>query len=237
MNGRAVHGAAGRRPHPVPAGRRLPRHRDRAGRTADRPEDERGPRVRAAAAGTGRVLPPGRARHHRQTPATPFEGPRRVHLRGAPGALRLDRQAEDAGAMGRRSTPWTWQPSGCGTLGRRRATTSERRAVRVMNAHGHIAKRFPHARQVALIERYVTRTVREKERQALDEEAGEVRRSTCSSSPAWTPARPHRPIITGYVRGHWTIENKVHWVRDVHAPRGFLPRPERPPAKDNDHAP
>lgn len=21
--------------------------------------------------------------------------------------------------------------------------------------------------------------------------------------------------IAGYVRGHWTIENKVHWVRDV----------------------
>jgi hypothetical protein len=29
-----------------------------------------------------------------------------------------------------------------------------------MDAPAHIAKRFPHARQVALIERYVTRTVR-----------------------------------------------------------------------------
>ena len=31
-----------------------------------------------------------------------------------------------------------------------------------MDAPAHITKRFPHARQVALIERYVTRTVRER---------------------------------------------------------------------------
>ena len=24
--------------------------------------------------------------------------------------------------------------------------------------------------------------------------------------------------LAGYVRGHWTIENKVHWVRDRHVP-------------------
>ena len=31
-----------------------------------------------------------------------------------------------------------------------------------MDAPGHIKKRFPHARQVALIERYVTRTTRKR---------------------------------------------------------------------------
>jgi hypothetical protein len=36
----------------------------------------------------------------------------------------------------------------------------ERRTIQVMDAPAHIRKRFPHARQVALIERYVTRTVR-----------------------------------------------------------------------------
>ena len=38
----------------------------------------------------------------------------------------------------------------------------ERRTIQAMNAPEHIRKRFPHARQVALIERYVTRTVRVK---------------------------------------------------------------------------
>src|SRR5260370_12399889 len=36
----------------------------------------------------------------------------------------------------------------------------ERRTIQVMDAPEHIRRRFPHARQVALIERYVTRTVR-----------------------------------------------------------------------------
>ena len=36
----------------------------------------------------------------------------------------------------------------------------ERRTIQVMNAPEHVTRRFPHARQVALIERYVTRTVR-----------------------------------------------------------------------------
>jgi hypothetical protein len=38
----------------------------------------------------------------------------------------------------------------------------ERRTIQVMDAPGHIKKRFPHARQVALIERYVTRTTRKR---------------------------------------------------------------------------
>src|SRR5260370_8999706 len=36
----------------------------------------------------------------------------------------------------------------------------ERRTIQVTAAPGHISKRFPHARQVALIERYVTPTLR-----------------------------------------------------------------------------
>ncbi len=67
----------------------------------------------------------------------------------------------------------------------------ERRTIQVMDAPAHVARRFPHARQVALIERYVTRTVRV--RKASAGSAG--RRSPpsrSSSSPAWTPARPPR---------------------------------------------
>lgn len=44
---------------------------------------------------------------------------------------------------------------------------------------------------------------------------GEVRRETvvglCSRRPAELPP----PALLDAVRLHWTIENKVHWVRDV----------------------
>ena len=42
----------------------------------------------------------------------------------------------------------------------------ERRTIQVMTAPAHIARRFPHARQVALIERYVTRTIRARKASA-----------------------------------------------------------------------
>src|SRR5271165_1506022 len=74
----------------------------------------------------------------------------------------------------------------------------ERRTIQVMNVPAHIRKRFPHARQAALIERYVTRTVRVKEGQALGEEAGEVRRGGVHHHQ---PGRPRgRPRPPGRVR-------------------------------------
>ena len=90
----------------------------------------------------------------------------------------------------------------------------ERRTIQVMNAPAHVAKRFPHARQVALIERYVTRTVRVRKGKRW------VRKQVKSAIAVFIitslDAREASPArIAGYVRGHWTIENKVHWVRDV----------------------
>jgi len=90
----------------------------------------------------------------------------------------------------------------------------ERRTIQVMNAPAHVARRFPHARQVALIERYVTRTVRVRKGKRW------VRRQEKSAVAVFVitslDAREASPAcIAGYVRGHWTIENKVHWVRDV----------------------
>jgi predicted transposase YbfD/YdcC len=90
----------------------------------------------------------------------------------------------------------------------------ERRTIQVMNAPAHIAKRFPHARQVALIERYVTRTVRVRKGKRW------VRKQVKSAVAAFIitslDSREAAPVhLAGYVRGHWTIENKVHWVRDV----------------------
>jgi hypothetical protein len=85
----------------------------------------------------------------------------------------------------------------------------ERRTIQVMNAPAHVAKRFPHARQVALIERYVTRTVRVRKGKRW------VRKQVKSAIAVFIitslDAREASPAhIAGYVRGHWTIENKVH---------------------------
>jgi len=90
----------------------------------------------------------------------------------------------------------------------------ERRTIQVMPAPAHITKRFPHARQVALIERYVTRTVRVRKGKRW------VRKQVKSAIAVFIitslDAREAAPVhLAGYVRGQWTIENKVHWVRDV----------------------
>ena len=90
----------------------------------------------------------------------------------------------------------------------------ERRTIQVMDAPDHISKRFPHARQVALVERYVTRIIRVKKGKHW------VKKVTRSAVAVFIitslDAREASPAhLAGYVRGHWTIENKVHWVRDV----------------------
>jgi len=90
----------------------------------------------------------------------------------------------------------------------------ERRTIQVTAAPGHISKRFPHARQIALIERYVTRTVRVRKGKRW------VRKQVKSAVAVFIitslDAREAAPVhLAGYVRGQWTIENKVHYVRDV----------------------
>ena len=90
----------------------------------------------------------------------------------------------------------------------------ERRTIQVMDAPAHIRKRFPHVRQAALIERYVTRTVRVRKGKRW------VKRQVKSAIAVFIitslSAREAAPAhLAGYVRRHWTIENKVHWVRDV----------------------
>jgi predicted transposase YbfD/YdcC len=90
----------------------------------------------------------------------------------------------------------------------------ERRTIQVMTAPAHIRKRFPHARQVALIERYVTRTVRVKKgkRWVKKQVKTAVAVFIITSLDAREAAPGH---LAGYVRGQWTIENKVNYVRDV----------------------
>ena len=90
----------------------------------------------------------------------------------------------------------------------------ERRTIQVTDAPEHIRKRFPHARQAALIERYVTRTVRVRKgkRWVKKQVKSAVAVFIITSLDAREAAPEH---LAGYVRGQWTIENKVHWVRDV----------------------
>jgi predicted transposase YbfD/YdcC len=90
----------------------------------------------------------------------------------------------------------------------------ERRTIQVMDAPDHVRTRFPHARQVALIERYVTRIIRVRKGKRLVRRA--VKSAVAVFIIASLDAREAGPQhLAGYVRGHWTIENKVHWVRDV----------------------
>ena len=90
----------------------------------------------------------------------------------------------------------------------------ERRTIQVMDAPDHVRKRFPHARQAALIERYVTRTVRVStgKRWVKKQVKSAVAVFIITSLDAREAAPAH---LAGYVRGQWTIENKVHYVRDV----------------------
>jgi predicted transposase YbfD/YdcC len=90
----------------------------------------------------------------------------------------------------------------------------ERRTIRVADAPDEVRARHPHARQVALVERYITRTAwvtrgRRKVKKII-RSAVAVLVITSMTAREAGPAE-----IAAYVRGHWTIENKVHWVRDV----------------------
>jgi predicted transposase YbfD/YdcC len=90
----------------------------------------------------------------------------------------------------------------------------EKRTVAVLDAPAHVRRRFPHARQAARIERHVTRVVRAgKGRRTVKKTVRSAVTAYVITSLSAREASPAR--LAGYVRGHWVIENKVHWVRDV----------------------
>ena len=90
----------------------------------------------------------------------------------------------------------------------------ERRTLRVLDAPADLG--FPGAAQVFLIERYTTRTVRKPTKGSRGYKKVQVRTAVAvlgiTSLSAREAAAEH---LAGYVRGHWSIENKIHWVRDV----------------------
>ncbi|MCW2933611.1 MAG: transposase, family [Actinomycetia bacterium] len=94
----------------------------------------------------------------------------------------------------------------------------ERRTIQVMDAPAHIRGRFPHARQVALVERYVTRIIRVKKGKRWARKV--IRSAVAVLIITSLDAREASPAhLAGYVRGHWTIENKVHWAAMSHSAR------------------
>jgi predicted transposase YbfD/YdcC len=90
----------------------------------------------------------------------------------------------------------------------------ETRTCHVLTVPARVRVEFPHARQAARITRTVTRTVtagRGRQRASTRETSSETAYVITSLS-AREAAPEH---IAAYARGHWGIENKVHWVRDV----------------------
>ena len=92
----------------------------------------------------------------------------------------------------------------------------ERRTIQVMDAPDHVKALFPHVRQAALIERYVTRTVRKRKKHGRGYRKVTVHSAVAVFVITSLDSREAGPEhLAGYVRRHWTIENKVHYVRDV----------------------
>lgn len=90
----------------------------------------------------------------------------------------------------------------------------EKRTIQVMDAPADLG--FPHAAQVFLIERYTTRTVRKRTKGSRKYKKVQAHTAVAVLGVTSLSSREAAPEhLATYVRGHWSIENKIHWVRDV----------------------
>ncbi len=90
----------------------------------------------------------------------------------------------------------------------------EIRTIQVMDAPTDLG--FPHAAQVFLIERYTTRKVRKRVKNSRRYKTVQVKTAVAVLGITSLSAREAAPQhLATYVRGHWSIENRLHWVRDV----------------------
>lgn len=90
----------------------------------------------------------------------------------------------------------------------------ETRTIQVMDAPEDLG--FPHVAQVFLIERYTTRKVRKRAKGSRKYTTVEVKAAIAVLGITSLSAREAAPEhLATYVRGHWAIENRIHWVRDV----------------------
>lgn len=92
----------------------------------------------------------------------------------------------------------------------------ELRRITVLDAPDHIKELYPYVQQVFLIERFVTRKVRARRKNSRKYTHKQVKTVVqqvgITSMHAREASAKH---LLAYVRGHWSIENKVYWVRDV----------------------
>jgi len=90
----------------------------------------------------------------------------------------------------------------------------DKRTLRVRDAPADLG--FPGAAQVFLVERYTTRTVRKRPKGSRRYKKVQIRSAVAVLGVTSLSAREAAPEhLAGYVRRHWSIENKIHWVRDV----------------------
>ena len=90
----------------------------------------------------------------------------------------------------------------------------EKRTIQVMDAPGDLG--FPHCAQVFLIERYTTRTLRKRAKHSRKYKTIRINTAVAVLGITSLSAREAAPEhLATYIRGHWAIENKIHWVRDV----------------------
>jgi predicted transposase YbfD/YdcC len=100
-----------------------------------------------------------------------------------------------------RSLPWKDVPEGHMQDGRAHGRI-EKRIVKVVMVTAGLA--FPHAAQAIQVTR---KTCRPGSRRWRTETSYAI-----TSLPA-AQARPGQ--LAGWIRGHWKIENQLHWIRDV----------------------
>lgn len=111
------------------------------------------------------------------------------------------------------ATDWTKAPVGHSSEEKAHGRL-EKRTIQLAEASGTIRARHPHARTVARLRRRVMRTVttgrgcRQVTRKIPTTVTLHILTSLALDEV--TPAE-----LAGYVRGHRTIENRIHWVRDV----------------------
>jgi predicted transposase YbfD/YdcC len=90
----------------------------------------------------------------------------------------------------------------------------EKRTIQVMDAPDDID--FPHAGQVFLIERTTVRTVYRRDKNSKKVKKTKVKHCVAVLGiTSLTAAQAAPEHLATYVRQHWSIENKIHWVRDV----------------------
>ena len=95
-----------------------------------------------------------------------------------------------------------------------RRKRQEKRTIQVTDVPEGID--FPHAAQVFLIERVAVRTVYRKVKGSRGRKKTLVRHVVAVLGITSLSAREATgEHLATYVRSHWAIENKIHWVRDV----------------------